>query len=255
MQQTKDKTSSKTYIPSPPLFVSQSQFDIICKQNQTLISVFAKCISDIKEYLTGSFVFLLTDAHGVLLTIEYSKNLESTVRRSPIRLGMYFTEKSCGVNAISEAMSCSGPIYLRPEQHENAFFHTWHCFSTPLTIDGENIGFLDVSTVNEDMKTELIAIAKLLSEHLLSGYRSRITSQVDGDCSIKLTDRQLHVLKLIAQGHTVKSIALIMKIKECTVNHHKKIIFDKLGVRSSTEAVLKVARLPYFQKNLYYTKI
>lgn len=240
------ETSSKTCVSSPALFVSQSQFDIICEHNQTLISIFAKCISDIKEYLTGSFVFMLTDAHGVLLTMNYSKNLESTVRRSPIRLGMCFSEKSCGVNAISEAMSCSGPIYLRPEQHENAFFHTWHCFSTPLTIGNKNIGFLDVSTVNEDMKTELIAIAKLLPEHILSGYHNKITKQTDEQCSIKLTDRQLHVLKLIAHGHTVKSIALTLEIKECTVNHHKKIIFDKLGVQSSTEAVLKAARLYYF---------
>jgi DNA-binding CsgD family transcriptional regulator len=246
IEQQRDQENSNACVSSPPLFVSQSHFDIIYKQNKTLIAVFAKCISDIKQYLTGSFLFLLTDAHGVLLTMDYSKNLKSIVRHSPIRLGMYFTEKSCGVNALSEAMSCSGPIYLKPEQHEHPYFQTWHCFSTPLTIDGKNIGFLDVSTVNEDMKTELIAITKLLPEHLLSAYRNKILSQDEEHCSINLTDRQLHVLKLIAQGHTVKSIALKMKIKECTVNHHKKIIFDKLGVQSSTEAVLKAARLSYF---------
>lgn len=246
VEKQRNKPNSKTCISSPPLFVSQSQFDIICEHNQTLISEFAKCIADIKQYLTGSFLFLLTDAHGVLLTMDYSKNLETTVKRSPIRLGMYFTEKSCGVNALSEAMSCSSPIYLKPEQHGHPYFQTWHCFSTPLSIGGKNIGFLDVSTVNEDMKTELIAITKLLPETLLSAYRSRISNQADEQCSIKLTDRQMHVLKLIAQGHTVKSIALKMKIKECTVNHHKKIIFDKLGVQSSTEAVLKAVRLSYF---------
>ncbi|KWX88788.1 hypothetical protein AMQ83_04530, partial [Paenibacillus riograndensis] len=58
-----------------------------------------------------------------------------------------------------------------------------------------------------------------------------------------LSERQLLVLELIYRGLTGKVIAYKLKIKECTVNHHKKIIFEKLGVQSSSEAVSVASRM------------
>ncbi|WP_246627990.1 response regulator transcription factor [Paenibacillus oenotherae] len=181
----------------------------------------------------------------MLLAMQYSKDLEAAIGRSSLRPGMYFTEESCGRNAVSEAMAQGGPVYLHPEQHGSPLFQTWHCFSTPLTYRSKNIGYLDVSTINEAMRTELVAITKLLPDHLLSSYRQQLVPEVKGSLSVQLTDRQLHILKLIAQGNTVKSIALELEIKESTVNHHKRAIFDKFGVQSSTEAVMKASRLSY----------
>ncbi|OAB41713.1 LuxR C-terminal-related transcriptional regulator [Paenibacillus glacialis] len=226
-------------------FLSKQQFEYACTKNKLLIMVFQHCISNIKEHLSGTFLFLLTDAEGVLLAMDYSENLADTVIQSPIRLGMYFTEESCGVNAISEAIRLDDQIYLPPEEHESPFFKSWHCFSTPLTIGRNNVGYLDVSTINADMKSELVAIAKLIPAHMLSSYQDQLTTQHAEQFPVKFTERQQKVLKLISQGVTVKAIAIKLQIKECTVNHHKKIIFDKLGVQSSTEAVSIASRLSY----------
>lgn len=213
--------------------------------NQLLIEVFQHSILNIKAHLSGPYLFLLTDEEGVLLSMDYSRNLESVVKRSPIRLGMFFTEKHCGVNAISEAISQGGPVYLPPEQHESPFFKNWHCFSVPLTVGPAIIGYLDVSTIDADMKSELIAIAKLIPADILNTYQARHVAQATGQSPAHLSERQLMVLELISQGLTGKAIASKLKIKECTVNHHKKVIFDKLGVQSSSEAVSVATRMSF----------
>ncbi|MEK4508808.1 LuxR family transcriptional regulator [Paenibacillus anaericanus] len=223
-------------------FASKQQFERIRIRDSLLITVFQNCISNIKDHLSGPYLFLLTNTEGVLLSMDYSQNLANTMSGSPIDLGMYFSEKSCGVNAISEAIKHNAPVYLPPEEHGSPYFKDWHCFSTPLNIGRKNIGYLDVSTINADMKSELVAIAKLIPAHMLSSYQEQHSAQLFEQYAIKLTERQLKVLRLISQGLTVKAIAIKLNIKECTVNHHKKIIFDKLGVQSSTEAVSIASR-------------
>ncbi|MDT3426395.1 DNA-binding CsgD family transcriptional regulator [Paenibacillus forsythiae] len=226
-------------------FLSNQQFDRKGMTNQLLITVFQHCILNIKEHLSGTYLFLLTDEEGALLAMDYSPNLKSTMDRSPIHIGMFFTEQSCGVNAISEAIAQGCPVYLTPEQHESPFFKNWHCYSTPLNVGLKNIGYLDVSTVNADMKSELIAIAKLIPADMLAAYQAQLATQAAEQFPVQLSERQLKVLKLISQGLTGKAIAAKLKIKECTVNHHKKIIFNKLGVQSSTEAVSVATRLSF----------
>ncbi|MEK4064673.1 MULTISPECIES: LuxR C-terminal-related transcriptional regulator [Paenibacillus] len=228
------------------LLSNTQQFIRRSAPNQLLIEVFQDCIFNIKEHLSGTFLFLLTDEEGVLLAMDYSPNLERTVSRSPIHLGMLFTEDHCGVNAISEAIAQGCPVYLPPEDHENSFFKDWHCFSIPLIVNQEIIGYLDVSTINADMKSELIAIAKLIPADMLINYQDQLVNQAAEQLSAQLSERQLNVLELISQGLTGKAIASELKIKESTVNHHKKIIFDKLDVRSSSEAVSVATRMSLF---------
>lgn len=208
-----------------------------------LIDAFRRSLSHIKEHLTGPCLFLLTDPAGVLLSMESSSCLKP--EQFPIRPGMSFARERTGVNAISEAMSRKAPVYLPPEKHENPLFRAWHCYALPLDSPSGTIGYLDVSTVNADMRSEMMAIAKLIPAQLLTLYRG---SEAEGNAQGErpLSCRQLQVLKLIAQGETVKSIAASLNIKECTVNHHKKMIFSALGVQSSAEAVMIAAKKRLF---------
>ena len=52
-----------------------------------------------------------------------------------------------------------------------------------------------------------------------------------------LTERELHVLQLLAQGLANKQIALALGISEHTVKFHVSGIYAKLGAASRTEAV------------------
>lgn len=204
-------------------------------------STFLESIQAVKEHLSGEYLFLLTDDKGELLAMDNSAEMRDLVEQSPIRVGLVFSRENCGVNAISEAMERRSSVYLKPEEHESPFFQSWHCYAMPLIVGNTLLGYLDVSTVDEELKSELIAIAKLISMHMLS--IPDIESEMNKPL---LTERQIHVLRLISEGQTVKSIAHKLKIKESTVNHHKKVIFEKLGAQSSTEAVSIAARRAYF---------
>jgi LuxR family maltose regulon positive regulatory protein len=57
----------------------------------------------------------------------------------------------------------------------------------------------------------------------------------------RLTRRELEVLELIAAGRTNRDIAKTLFITEKTVKVHARHIFEKLGVKSRTEAALRVA--------------
>lgn len=213
-----------------------------------LLSAFSASITLVREHISGEYLFLLTDNEGKLTAMDYCPDMEESIRNSPIRIGLDFSEENCGVNAISEAMSAKGPVYLTPEQHESPYFSSWHCFATPLIVEGKMVGYLDVSTINEEMKGELIAIAKLISIYMLDCYAKAAPARELGlGTEPVLSKRQLDVLKLISEGQTVKSIALKLLIKESTVNHHKKVIFERLGVQSSAEAVRIASQLQYLR--------
>ena len=51
----------------------------------------------------------------------------------------------------------------------------------------------------------------------------------------KLTSRQREVLQLVAEGHTAKEIAAVLKISKKTVDFHKAQIMDRLGLRTTSE--------------------
>ncbi len=57
-----------------------------------------------------------------------------------------------------------------------------------------------------------------------------------------LTQRELEVLKLVAKGMSNSNIAEQLGIGTRTVKHHLMNVFDKMGVTSRTEAVLKALR-------------
>jgi DNA-binding NarL/FixJ family response regulator len=60
-----------------------------------------------------------------------------------------------------------------------------------------------------------------------------------------LTDREVEVLRWLAQGLTNKDIAQTMILSVRTIDAHLRSIFGKLNVRSRTEAALWAARNGY----------
>jgi DNA-binding NarL/FixJ family response regulator len=56
-----------------------------------------------------------------------------------------------------------------------------------------------------------------------------------GEASGELTVRQLEVVQLVAEGHPVKEIAVILNISSKTVAFHKANVMRRLGIRSTAE--------------------
>ncbi len=61
--------------------------------------------------------------------------------------------------------------------------------------------------------------------------------------SLKITERQLDVLYLLAQGHPNKIIADWLGVTEHTVKSHIQALFDALGVHNRTACVREAERL------------
>lgn len=65
-----------------------------------------------------------------------------------------------------------------------------------------------------------------------------------------LTDRELDVLKLVAQGYTNKAIGTQLNISDRTVQGHLAKIFIKLQASSRTEAVMRAVSLGWLSPDL-----
>ena len=75
----------------------------------------------------------------------------------------------------------------------------------------------------------------LCSVHLASKLAQRVSGET-------LSEREIDVLKLMAQGKSNKEIGSALFISEGTVKSHVKGIFAKMNVISRTEAVANATR-------------
>jgi DNA-binding NarL/FixJ family response regulator len=73
-------------------------------------------------------------------------------------------------------------------------------------------------------------------------YRNE-TQDASGE-TIELSGREREVLELLARGYLYKEIAEMLKISVQTVNTYIRRIYEKLHVRSRSQAVAKYAHLP-----------
>lgn len=82
----------------------------------------------------------------------------------------------------------------------------------------------------------------------------KVMAQVSGmriDGSVeKLTDRELEVLGLAAQGYTNKAIGVQLGISDRTVQGHLAKTFNKLQAASRTEAVMRAVSLGWISSDL-----
>jgi LuxR family maltose regulon positive regulatory protein len=114
--------------------------------------------------------------------------------------------------------------------------------------------FLDLGKPMEEFLWRSLE-SQSLSEPHLRGYVGKLlllfgadspiqSSQPTGDTLIEpLTERELEVLRLIAQGLSNREISERLFLALSTVKGHARIIFDKLQVKNRTEAVARAREL------------
>ena len=92
-----------------------------------------------------------------------------------------------------------------------------------------------IKTIKGTARGESFIPPKLMSRLFLEINRLASTT---GDKNNGLTQRELEVLQLVAQGQNNKAIAKKLYISEKTVKNHLTSIFQKLGVTDRTQAAL-----------------
>ncbi|TMD74707.1 MAG: response regulator transcription factor [Chloroflexi bacterium] len=91
------------------------------------------------------------------------------------------------------------------------------------------VGFVDKDVSFEDILDRILSIAPASATGL-----KRVRA--------KLSHRELHVLKQVADGLSNKQIARRLGISEKTVRNHLSRVFNKLGATNRTEAVMHAMR-------------
>jgi DNA-binding NarL/FixJ family response regulator len=94
-----------------------------------------------------------------------------------------------------------------------------------------------VRTVHAGQSALSPEIASKVVQQMTSGKPATATEQVES-----LTERELDVLHLAAQGKTNRAIGSELDISHRTVQGHLANIYGKLGVNSRTEAVTEALR-------------
>jgi DNA-binding NarL/FixJ family response regulator len=94
-----------------------------------------------------------------------------------------------------------------------------------------------VRTVHQGQSALSPEIASKVVQQVASGKPAAATEQVES-----LTERELDVLRLAAQGKTNRAIGSELGISHRTVQGHLASVYGKLGVNSRTEAVTESLR-------------
>jgi two-component system, NarL family, response regulator len=100
------------------------------------------------------------------------------------------------------------------------------------------LGYLLKDTPMEEVLKAIRTVAQG-QKYVPAGVAAKLVERVNGKA---LTERELEVLRLIAQGNTNQGIAAALFIVEGTVKAHVASILHKLDVADRTEAVTEAIR-------------
>jgi two-component system, NarL family, response regulator YdfI len=119
-------------------------------------------------------------------------------------------------------------------------------FAPALRSQGRAWGILPLEATRE----ELLASIRALAEGLIVGsipLMKKLLNRNDEGATFDelvspLTDREVEVLNLLAQGHPNKQIAMALGISDHTVKFHISSIYNKLNATNRAEAIRRGVR-------------
>ena len=158
----------------------------------------------------------------------------------PIKInkGDFFSEKSCGTNAISLAKELRSKVHLKGSDHYCYLFQDWGCIAAPIIVNKEKIAFLDLSVLKREIKEK----AKMIFDLLYQAIKLEISRLAIGVEEVDLNQKEKRVLKLAAKGYSIREIAKQMMLSSSTIKYYRKNISKKLGAENITHAVVKVLK-------------
>ncbi|MEZ5356376.1 MAG: response regulator transcription factor [Bryobacteraceae bacterium] len=89
---------------------------------------------------------------------------------------------------------------------------------------------------------EAMAGQTYITSSIAADVLQNVLSGEGGDAGTNLTVREREVLQLVAEGHSIKEAAAILKVSPRTVEFHKRNITDKTGLHSTAELARYAAR-------------
>jgi len=99
------------------------------------------------------------------------------------------------------------------------------------------------SFIHPQVTTKLLDEFKRLSNQVYDGdFHAGVEQTLSSEWQDILTQREMEILKLMAEGKSNRTIGEVLYISEKTVKNHVSSILGKLGVDDRTQAVITAAK-------------
>ncbi len=144
--------------------------------------------------------------------------------------------------AIAESVPSAKILMLTVSDEEDDLYDAIKAGATGYLL--KEISIEEVASAIRSVVSGQSLISPSMASKLLSEFTSLAKKADDRQAmpTPRLTDRELEVLKLVAQGMSNREIATELYISENTVKNHVRNILEKLHLHSRMEAVVYAVR-------------
>jgi DNA-binding NarL/FixJ family response regulator len=142
--------------------------------------------------------------------------------------------------AISESVPSAKVLMLTVSDEEEDLYEAVKAGATGYLL--KEISIEEVANAIRAVVTGQSLISPSMASKLLSEFNNLARQAQQKVIAPKLTDRELQVLKLVAQGMSNREAAEALFISENTVKNHVRNILEKLHLHSRMEAVVYAVR-------------
>lgn len=134
----------------------------ILGDNRDLVRASKPVMASARDFLleTGT-VMVLTDAQGVVLSVEGDRALRDPTERIRLMPGANWSEAVCGTNAIGTALQIGQPIQIHSAEHYCSGIKRWSCSASVIRdpLSGVTLGAIDLSGLSESYSRHSLALA------------------------------------------------------------------------------------------------
>lgn len=185
----------------PRNYISGKELRKKLEKNRLLIEIFNRQIREIPDYYRiNNLIIMLTDSEGMLL--DYSCSDDKMVKKCRIKEGVYFTERSCGTNAISLAMNSNRKIKIPGDIHYCFFLQDWECVAAAIRINDSKIGYLNISAIENNFKKDILYVFDYLFNKISLQY---IDATIFSNGRKELLENdEVEVLRCVALGYSIE---------------------------------------------------
>ena len=142
--------------------------------------------------------------------------------------------------AIADAVPSAKILMLTVSDEEEDLYEAVKAGATGYLL--KEISIEEVANAIRAVVTGQSLISPSMASKLLSEFNNLAKQAQQKILVPKLTDRELQVLKLVAQGMSNREVAEDLFISENTVKNHVRNILEKLHLHSRMEAVVYAVR-------------
>ncbi|MGE4482760.1 sigma-54-dependent Fis family transcriptional regulator [Acidocella sp.] len=146
---------------APPPMPGEALHGVL-EGNGELIAASGTVMASARDFLseTGTVV-VLTDAAGVVLSVEGDTALRGRTENIHLMPGASWSEASCGTNAIGTALQIGQPIQIHSAEHFCSGIKRWSCSASVIRdpVNQSVLGAIDISGLNDSYSRHSLALA------------------------------------------------------------------------------------------------